>query len=1480
MAPTWRRPSTQYFAWYWALLVVLTLFLAALALPSVAHAGDDVPLQERSPDLAEIVVADDDVTDFFLLNGTIFYARCYGDVGSFTSELKRQLADGTVESLWTQSDCYRFRQLQADPTAVYYNDEPAQKIRRRMVQSPSVVFDLASYVSGTAPTAMALADGYVYWTTVDDAVRRVSIYGGTVQDVMYPTTGEPTSISVDDYFIWFGTTSGVYRIDRGCSVPCTPHQERTGWTKEIYGASTGTGLFDRAVFWVRYDVLGDPDQVESWDGNIPGSGSSSIQHTIHRIATLGSIDAVIATDDHVWWLERDGTSGAGQLRRIGRGVAENPSGGPYSERMDANVLPQDDWFPSRLQLYNEYLYYRSNGVSRLHQDSPPLIWNFNIQYIEVTSGQQNLTDPEPHKIANKRTFVRVYGQQLVGDDIAYPEAILEGTRDGVPMEGSPLQAIVSPSLLQTGTPFDRADIDTTWLFELPPEWTVEDEIRLEATIDPRRMYDDNLTGAVMDQYASFYEQVPICLVAVRVRQHGPYGRHTDPEYVHLTSQMLDMSPTDELGLYHKSGYIEEGVWPFNHSAYDLPQDKKAILQNLYWHNIWSDDPDGCDGDSGEGTSHYVGLIHHTTSTGTAIGRAYVPGDELWVKFPATAGTTQGWPVQQRSAVLAHETYHNYGRKHVNCGGGLSGPDPNYPGDNCQLLPADYWGFEPRTQTPISPTMGSDVMTYSGPQWISRYTWLAMFNQLYPTREPVEAQTMGPESSLVLVTGEINLLTPSRSRLNHAWVMETSRLGNSMQRKWVEIASPAVEPETVHLVDYTVQFLDSRNVVLATHPVIPVATDEPTDPMAPVHFGLTAPRPSGAVAKIRLRANSTQLDELVVGRNAPVLRMLAPTTSITVDDLLTVRWESYDPDGDIPHFMVQYRATPSSPWQALSTDLIGKSTVAQYEVNIDSTLLPGSTTDNAVVQVVASDGFNTSTVLSHRFRVLRRAPEAVIVWPPADYWLEAGKMITLEGWGTDAEDGWLDDSRLNWYLDGSSLGTGDSKQVSGLAPGSHLVQLTASDSDGQHQTASRTFHVSPLAIARGSARLDGRCNDATYAGSSLIMLQPYDDGSQARVVFARDDEHLWACFSGLKNQGPSSPGSYAGIRLDGNLSQDPLAQPSDYGFYVGQDGLPFTRQGNGSGGFGDDTPVYVDQSLAAFTRSNHGGSTWNAELRIGSAFSGVSDHMGIMLGHYWVDAQGDDYNWPYSAVWNAPNTWAEGFFDSVPKITALSPMSATLPTTTGILLEVHGENFKSSDDVLWDGSSVSTLYSDPQLLMGIIPTGLQTAGEHTVTVQRLSGNIVSNPLQFTVYNPVLTINGPYPDEILQGTSGAEFQVFADGVSSGAQLFLDGQPLTTLYQGLGWMKGYLTDEQVRLPGPRKVTLRNASPVAQMSNGLTLTITSCGLVGDFDHDMEITVADLISIADRWGESAPPYDLDDDGEVTVKDIMMVAGTFGDTCP
>ena len=57
-------------------------------------------------------------------------------------------------------------------------------------------------------------------------------------------------------------------------------------------------------------------------------------------------------------------------------------------------------------------------------------------------------------------------------------------------------------------------------------------------------------------------------------------------------------------------------------------------------------------------------------------------------------------------------------------------------------------------------------------------------------------------------------------------------------------------------------------------------------------------------------------------------------------------------------------------------------------------------------------------------------------------------------------------------------------------------------------------------------------------------------------------------------------------------------------------------------------------------------------------------------------------------------------------------------------------------------------------------------------------------------------------------------------------------------------------------------------------------CLLVGDFNHDLAVTVADIQASALSWLSNDPLYDLDNNGVVNVVDISLVTADFGYTCP
>jgi hypothetical protein len=110
--------------------------------------------------------------------------------------------------------------------------------------------------------------------------------------------------------------------------------------------------------------------------------------------------------------------------------------------------------------------------------------------------------------------------------------------------------------------------------------------------------------------------------------------------------------------------------------------------------------------------YYYGVIKPAfTSGGTGLG---------YLGLPAAIGVD--WP-NWRSVAVAHEWGHNFGRRHVDCGG-PAGVDPDYPYVGGRL---GHHGWDMRTNEIRSLGSHYDLMSYCQPTWTSDYTYEAVMS---------------------------------------------------------------------------------------------------------------------------------------------------------------------------------------------------------------------------------------------------------------------------------------------------------------------------------------------------------------------------------------------------------------------------------------------------------------------------------------------------------------------------------------------------------------------------------------------------------------------------------------------------------------------------------------------------------------------------------------------------------------------------------
>lgn len=440
------------------------------------------------------------------------------------------------------------------------------------------------------------------------------------------------------------------------------------------------------------------------------------------------------------------------------------------------------------------------------------------------------------------------------------------------------------------------------------------------------------------------------------------------------------------------------------------------------------------------TVRYYGMIRPALPGGTGGMANEIGGNGAGSR---TSATRLG--VETNTEVVAHETGHMLGLRHTNTDVPLAAAAPpgcynlavdsstNWPFANNRIQSAARLevGFDVVARRPLDPQNTFDIMSYCVPRWISPQRYKSL----------ITALSGGAVTS--------PSITDAPSVAGAAWLVSGV------------IANGAATLDPLFTIDaelqsgigsHVVNVLDSNGAVLASSGFTPASPDaEASGPrtVGPPRFTVVVPKPAGA-ASLEIRSDTDALlGTVALGGAAPTVQLVAPTAPGVLSGNVLLTWAITDADSTVHTTRVQYSKDNGVTWSNLAA--VGTNDLV---VNFDE--LPGGASTS--IRLIASDGVNSGTSTFGPFSTPRKSAVTASILSPGASLVAASGMLFLEGLGLDVDDGTLGGSALVWTSSiAGALGTGERIGVN-LTPGTHQIQLTATDSDGNTNTAQVTVQV--------------------------------------------------------------------------------------------------------------------------------------------------------------------------------------------------------------------------------------------------------------------------------------------------------------------------------------------------------------------------------------------------------------------------------------
>jgi hypothetical protein len=516
--------------------------------------------------------------------------------------------------------------------------------------------------------------------------------------------------------------------------------------------------------------------------------------------------------------------------------------------------------------------------------------DLSIAHLEITQATQNASNSVP-LVADKPTVARVFvvrsGEAALGD----VSVTLSATRGGQALPGSPLS--VGPK--RVGSQAARGDYGGSFNVLLPPSW-LSGDVALTVTVDvENRVGESNEGNNVATAHLAFGQVSPLEIVVVPVRYtHMPNGRtYPPPTLDTISGWVLRSFPVSRVDV-----------------SFRAPLDFAGDLgTGAAWETLLEQVTSVKFADGAPARQVYYALVPTQNGADRWFSGGYAGIG--WVGLRAAASLEFGPGQEEKTGrIAAHEIGHNLGRYHAPCG---TSADPRQPYPYAGAsIGAETYGLDVsagRVWAPGAPDNARDVMSYCSPQWVSDYTYTALYQSLRDSSGSLAEPMDG-----LLVRGRL------------------ARDGSATLRPVYPVSGVPLTPAAEG--DYAIELLDGAGGVIARHEVAVAEAEAPHAFDLPhghsesrAETGIeriyaVLPRPAAPVVSVRLvpagggePKASRALASTSEGTPQPAVGAEARITAVD-SSTLRLSWLPADRPA-----LVRYSADGRS-WTTLAVDLNG------------------------------------------------------------------------------------------------------------------------------------------------------------------------------------------------------------------------------------------------------------------------------------------------------------------------------------------------------------------------------------------------------------------------------------------------------------------------------------------------------------------------------------------------------------------------------